>query len=114
MNIRINKKQILKEFVDDEGALMSSKVPMASSGEIESDITTDNFMKKTRQGASQSGGPGGQYGASFGMIHEDEEIHSAVMNASNELKVAIETAQMAPEDIKNLLKYIYNDIKSGK
>ena len=104
----------MKEFVDDDGALMSSKTPIPSSGEVESDITTDNFMKKTRQGASQQGGPGGQYGASFGMIHEDEEIHSAVMNACNDLKMAIISAQMEPKAVQNLLKQIYQELKSGE
>lgn len=112
MNRRITKKNMLiKEFVDNNGGLVSKKVPLPSNDEVESDITTDNFLNKTRQGVTGNGSPGSRYGASFGMVQETEDIQSAVLNAANELKTAIETSQMDENSVKKLLSDLYQNIE---
>ena len=115
MNRRILKKDvIIKEFVDDEGAIVSDKTPVASSSEIESDITTDNYFKKTRQGISNNGSPGNRYGASFGMVSEDNELPSSVYNSIDELKTSFKMSDISLEQIKGILQQVYNEIKNGE
>lgn len=111
--IIIKKDLILKEFVDDTGALGSSKIPTASNNEIESEITTNDMRGKTRQGQINNGGPGGRYGASFGSLAEDG-VNSSVMNAYDKLKQAIETSELEVQQIKGLLEQLFKEIINGQ
>lgn len=110
---KFGKIKNLLEFVDDEGALVGGETPEDNDSEVSADITTDDFMSKTRQQRRSLASPGGaSYALSYGMIaEEDGNYDSSILNSANELISTLNKSNLNNDNIMELLKLIFKKTK---
>lgn len=102
----------IEEFVSVDGGLIKSKKPNGHEGEITNDITTDEFIDKTRTRDQKS--PHGSYHSlSFGALQENDvmsQLPQSVVHNLNELVNSVKEHSFNPEQTQMLIQLLTNSL----
>lgn len=115
--IKLLKENDLKEFIGDDGNLINSKMPDGNEEEITSDITTDDFVNKTRQ-KNYINPRGGYHSMSFGAVNENDNLMDrlpqAIISNTYQLIDSLNDNGINSEQFGAIINFINSKIKHGE
>lgn len=115
--VSLLKENDLKEFISDDGNLINSKMPDGNEDEITSDITTDEFIDKTRQ-RNYVNPKGGYHSMSFGAVNENDNLMDrlpqAIISNTYQLIDSLNDNGINSEQFSAIINFINSKLNNGK